>query len=205
MDTAASRHQGGRRPRRLDPRRARSGDRRRRQLWRQENQGRRQAPRGRHLADLKSKFYEYLARQPAVEGSAIVHPPGYCHFGDFLEESYFRQVTAEYLDAEIYRGRTRHRWLPQAGQPNHWFDCRIYNMAVADAYFAAFTADDWANRAKERGIPADLRTPDLFAPKPFQAVALKPVDGATQAGDAPRSIRLPALPNSIVESDPCRR
>ena len=129
---------------------------------------------------LKSKFYEYLARQPVVDGSAIIHPPGYCHFGEFLDESYFRQITAEYLEAEIYRGRTRQRWLPRAGVPNHWFDCRIYNMAVADAYFAALTADDWANRAKERGIPADLRTPDLFAVKPFQTVSVKPVEGATQ-------------------------
>ncbi|MFY0022535.1 hypothetical protein ABTQ05_21640, partial [Acinetobacter baumannii] len=77
-------------------------------------------------------------------------------------------------------------WKQQGGDaPNHYLDCRVYNMAAADAYFSAYTANDWAERAKERGIPADLRTPDLFTPKPFQAVAAKSVEGATQAEDAP--------------------
>jgi len=133
--------------------------------------------------DLKSKFYEYLARQPVVEGSSVVYPPGYCHFANYLDEDYFKQLTSEYLDDEIVKGRTQKIWKQQGGNaPNHYFDCRVYNMAAADAYFSAFTSDDWANRAKERGIPADLRTPDLFAPKPFQAVALKPVE---DAGEAP--------------------
>jgi len=135
--------------------------------------------------DLKSKFYEYLARSALVEGSAMVYPPGYCHFPNFLDESYFHQITSEYLDDEIYRGRPRKVWKQQGGNaPNHYLDCRVYNMAVADAYFSAFTADDWADRAKERGIPADLRTPDLFTPKPFQAVAAKAVEGSSQAAEA---------------------
>jgi phage terminase large subunit GpA-like protein len=135
--------------------------------------------------DLKSKFYEYLVRQPVAEGSTIVYPPGYCHFPLFLDDTYFRQITAEYLDDDIYKGRSRKIWKQHGGDaPNHYLDCRVYNMAVADAYFSAFTSDDWAARAKERGIPADLRTPDLFAPKPFQVTA-KPVEGAVQ-GAAPQ-------------------
>ncbi len=136
--------------------------------------------------DLKSKFYEYLARQPVTEGHAVMYPPGYCHFPEFLDDGYFRQLTAEYLDDDIYKGRLRKIWKQQGGNaPNHYLDCRVYNMAAADAYFSAFTANDWADRAKERGIPADLRTPDLFAPRAFQAVAAKPVESATQAEDAP--------------------
>jgi phage terminase large subunit GpA-like protein len=135
--------------------------------------------------DLKSKFYEYLARQALVQGLSLIYPPGYCHFPNFLDEDYFQQLTAEYLDDEIYKGRLRKIWKQQGGDaPNHYLDCRVYNMAVADAYFAAFTADDWADRAKERGIPADLRTPDLFTPRPFQAVSAKPVEGATEAAEA---------------------
>ena len=41
--------------------------------------------------------------------------------------------------------------------------------AAATAYFASFTADDWACRAKERGVPADLQAPDLFTPKEFRS------------------------------------
>jgi len=53
-------------------------------------------------------------------------------------------------------------------------------MAGADVYFSAFAADDWAERARERGISADLRTPDLFARRPFQALSAKPVEGAVK-------------------------
>lgn len=134
--------------------------------------------------DLKSKFYEYLARQPLIASTSVMYPPGFCHFANFLDEGYFRQLTAEYLDDEIHRGRPRKIWKQQGGNaPNHYLDCRVYNMAAADAYFAAFTADDWAERARERGIPADLRTPDLFAPKPFQAAKARPVEGATEAAE----------------------
>lgn len=138
--------------------------------------------------DLKSTFYEYLARAPIVESNSVVYPPGYCHLPMFLDEDYFKQITAEYLDDDIVKGRLKKIWKQQGGNaPNHYLDCRVYNMAVADIYFAAFTADDWAERAKERGIPADMRTPDLFTPRPFQAASLKPVEDATQAPEPPRS------------------
>jgi phage terminase large subunit GpA-like protein len=134
---------------------------------------------------LKSKFYEYLALQPIADGSSIIFPPGFCHFGQFLDEEYFKQITSEYLEDEVHRGRKHKVWKQRPGHPaNHWFDCRVYNMAMASPYFTSFGAEDWAARAKERGIPADLRTPDLFTPKAFHAVAAKPVEGATEAAEA---------------------
>lgn len=145
--------------------------------------------------DLKSKLYEYLARQAVAQGASIIYPPGYCHFPLFVDENYFLQLTAERLEDDVDRlGRTRKVWKPLTeSTANHYLDCRVYNMAVADAYFSAFTADDWANRAKERGIPADLRTPDLFAPKPFQAASAKPVEGATEAAETPAADPYAAL------------
>ena len=113
---------------------------------------------------LKSKFYTYAALMPIVQGSALVYPPGYCHFGRFLDENYFRQITAEYLDDEVYRGRARKTWKRRNSRENHWLDCRVGNLAAAHAWFTSWTADDWANLAKERGIPADLKEPDLFNP-----------------------------------------
>ncbi len=130
---------------------------------------------------LKSKFYTYAALTPIVQGSALIYPPGYCHFGRFLAENYFRQITAEYLDEESYRGRPRKRWKVRAHRDNHWFDCRIGNSALAHPYFISFTADDWAQRAKARGIPADLQAPDLFTPKEFQS---PPAAGTPAAHDA---------------------
>jgi phage terminase large subunit GpA-like protein len=113
---------------------------------------------------LKSKFYTYAALMPIVQGSTLSYPPGYCHFGRFLDENYFRQITSEYLDDEVYRGHVRKTWKQRNSRDNHFLDCRVGNLAGAHAYFTSFTADDWAARAKERGIPADLQAPDLFNP-----------------------------------------
>ena len=110
---------------------------------------------------LKSAFYSDLALTPVSEGSALIYPPGYCHFGLFLDENYFRQLTAEYVETETYRGRPRRVWK-QSSRENHFLDCRIYNRALAYAYFTSFTGDDWAQRAKER---VAREAPDLFTPR----------------------------------------
>jgi phage terminase large subunit GpA-like protein len=121
---------------------------------------------------LKSKFYTYAALMPIVKGSALIYPAGFCHFGRFLDENYFRQITSEFLDEESFRGRPRKVWKLRAHRDNHWLDCRVGNIAGAHAYFTSFTADDWALRARERGVPADLQAPDLFTPKEFQTPAI---------------------------------
>jgi phage terminase large subunit GpA-like protein len=113
---------------------------------------------------LKSKFYTYAALMPIVQGSSLIYPPGYCHFGRFLDENYFRQITSEYLDDEIYRGQVRKSWKLRNTRENHFLDCRVGNLAAAHPYFTSWTADDWAEKAKERGVPADLKSPDLFNP-----------------------------------------
>jgi phage terminase large subunit GpA-like protein len=117
---------------------------------------------------MKSTFYAYLALNPTAFGSVSIYPVGFCHFGQFLDESYFKQITSEHLVEKKVRGRKQQIWDSAAGAANHWLDCRIYNMAALDAYFASFTADDWARLAAERGIPEDLRKPDLFTPRAFQ-------------------------------------
>lgn len=116
---------------------------------------------------LKSTFYAYVALTAQAEGSMVIFPTGYCHFGKFLDETYFKQITSEYLEQKKIRGRMVQAWVPRAGAANHYLDCRIYNMAALDAYFASFTTDDWARLASERGIPEDLRKPDLFSPRAF--------------------------------------
>ena len=47
---------------------------------------------------LKSKFYTYAALMAMVQGSTLIYPPGFCHFGLFLDENYFKQITSEYLE-----------------------------------------------------------------------------------------------------------
>jgi phage terminase large subunit GpA-like protein len=119
---------------------------------------------------LKSKFYTYLALTPIVQGSALIYPPGYCHFGNFLDENYFKQITSEFLEDEIYRGRSRKVWKPRAHRENHFLDCRIGALALANSYFVGLTLDGWMKRAAQRGVPQDLQTPDLFNPLSSAAV-----------------------------------
>ncbi|MGD0026832.1 MAG: terminase gpA endonuclease subunit, partial [Xanthobacteraceae bacterium] len=121
---------------------------------------------------LKSKFYTYSALSPIVQGSALLYPPGYCRFGVFLDENYFKQITSEFLEDEVYRGRPRKTWKRRGSRENHFLDCRIGNSALANAYFVSFTTDEWALRAKERGLPQDMQAPDLFAVKEFTAASV---------------------------------
>ncbi|MFL9828917.1 terminase gpA endonuclease subunit, partial [Rhodoplanes sp. SY1] len=124
--------------------------------------------------DLKAKHYTYLTREAKFEGGVAQYPSGFCHFGTFLDENYFKQLTSEYLADERYRGRLRKVWKERSGVGNHFLDCRVYNLAAAAAYMASYTADDWARQAKARGIPEDLRTPDLFTPVAFTDAAPVP-------------------------------
>jgi phage terminase large subunit GpA-like protein len=125
---------------------------------------------------LKSTFYAYLGLTAKADGTDLIYPHGFCHFGSFLDETYFKQITSEYLAEEKVRGRKSQVWKIRGHAENHFLDCRIYNMALIDPYLASFTPDDWAARAAERGLPQDMRTPDLFTPRPFGREAKTPAD-----------------------------
>ena len=111
---------------------------------------------------LKGAFYADL-RKDGLRAGAEVDPDGYCHFGTWLDETYFRQLTAEYLAEETYRGRARKVWKLRASErDNHFLDCRVYNLALAEHLgLSSITPAEWAALAKERGMPASER-PDLF-------------------------------------------
>lgn len=110
---------------------------------------------------LKAGFYADLHKKRLEEG-APVEPLGACHFGTWLDDSYFVQLTNEYLaEEDDKKGRPRRVWKQRG--PNHFLDCRIYNLALADYLgLSRMTADDWATLAKHRGVP--LAGADLFAP-----------------------------------------
>lgn len=105
---------------------------------------------------LKGAFYSDL-RKEGLKSGAEVDPPGYCHFPTWLDEGYFRQITAEYLAEETYKGRVRKVWKIRASErDNHWLDCRLYSMALAEHLgLSSLTSDEWAAIAKVRGVPAD--------------------------------------------------
>ncbi len=116
--------------------------------------------------NLKSRFYAYLRREQNRDeaGGEIVTPAGFCHFGDFLPEGYYRQLVDEYIGQAAKGARI---WKARTGE-NHALDCRVLNMALA---FGApvFDLDNrseqfWRDVANERGGAAAIEP--LFRPLP---------------------------------------
>lgn len=118
---------------------------------------------------LKAVFYADLRKQRLAEG-AEVEPVGACHFGTWQDTVYFEQITNEYLADEKFKGRLRKIWKPRG--PNHFLDCRIYNLSLAEYLgLSRMTADDWAVLARDRGVPEEMRASDLFSPPSVQLVS----------------------------------
>ncbi len=83
------------------------------------------------------------------------------HHGDFLDEGYFRQMTAEYLADSKIRGRNVKVWKETG--PNHLLDARTYSRAVAEHLcLTRKTREDWARLARAWHVPVGAS--DLFAP-----------------------------------------
>ncbi len=129
---------------------------------------------------LKGAFYADLRKEGLRSGQER-DPDGYCHFGTWLDETYFRQITAEYLAEDTYKGRARKFWKIRASErDNHLLDCRVYNLALAEYLgLSSITPAEWAVLAKRRGMPAaevSLFTPAAAsAPVPLAAGRPAPV------------------------------
>lgn len=113
---------------------------------------------------LKGAFYTDLHKE-GVRSGKMSDPPGYCHFGMWLDEAYFKQITAERLDDVVVRGQVTGRKWVKSGD-NHFLDARIYNRALAEYLgLSSMTPADWSVLARRRGLPDELSTVDLFTPK----------------------------------------
>lgn len=121
---------------------------------------------------LKGAFYADLNKEAQADGVGLSFPQGYCHFGGWQDEVYFRQITSEYLGTENFRGRVRRVWMVRQGEENHLLDCEIYGAALADYLgVSRMTEDQWKALAAERGVPDTVKMPDMLAPTPLQVQA----------------------------------
>jgi phage terminase large subunit GpA-like protein len=112
---------------------------------------------------LKSTFFTNLHKLGIRSGEAI-DPPGYCHFGDWIDEAYFKQITGEHLRDVVKHGRVIGREWAKTTE-NHFLDCRVYNLALAEYLgLSSMTPDEWAVLARRHGLPDELTTVDLFTP-----------------------------------------
>ncbi|WP_220150764.1 phage terminase large subunit family protein [Thalassospira xiamenensis] len=109
---------------------------------------------------LKSELYANLRKQGARDGQEY-DPPGFCHFGEFHDEAYFKQLTSEFLKETNVKGRVVKVW--HASGPNHLHDCRIYNMAMASHLGVdRFTSEEWDDIVRDRAEPPKGPQGDLI-------------------------------------------
>lgn len=111
---------------------------------------------------LKSELYTYLRLDGRRDGSEV-DPPGYCHFSEAVHDDQFlRQLTAEYLKEEQHRGRTTKVW--KTSGDNHFHDCRIYAMAMAQRMGVwVMTDEEWRAWEAARGRPPEPAQGSLLA------------------------------------------
>jgi phage terminase large subunit GpA-like protein len=114
---------------------------------------------------LKTGLYLDLGKQRLAE-TVDEAPPGYCHFGGWVDEEYFKQLCAAHLEDIKVRGRPAgKRWIDL--RENHFLDCRVYNTALAEYLgISIMTADEWAALARHRGVPPAVTEQTLFTPRP---------------------------------------
>jgi len=134
--------------------------------------------------NLKSRFYAYLRREVEIIDGVSRCQPGFCHFGSFLPEGYFRQLCSEYVALD----KKGHRIWKQREDDNHYLDCRVLNMALAFGGplfdIENRSPEFWRARAIELGLTPDHLAPllsivDERAPEVTPAAALP----QTPAGD----------------------
>ena len=111
---------------------------------------------------LKAQLYGWLRKEGRRDG-AEADPPGFVHTSEAVhDEGWFQQLVAEYLAEREFRGRMVREWVARG--PNHYHDCRIYNMALAARLgVGRMTEQDWRRWVSARCQPAEGQQGDLLA------------------------------------------
>lgn len=134
---------------------------------------------------LKSELYAQLRKEGRKDGAEI-DPPGYCAFGQFHDEGYFRQLVAEHLKDREHRGRVIKEWV--ATGANHYHDCRVYGMALAERLgLSMMTPEQWQRLREQRTRAKPVDQADMFAPGAAPAAARTPKPAAPKRGRRIRS------------------
>jgi len=140
---------------------------------------------------LKAGVFTDLHKEGIRSGKPL-DPDGYCHFGDWLDENYFKQLTAERFEDVKVRGVVTTRRPIKLGE-NHYLDCRVGNMALAEYLgLSSTTPAQWAALARHRGLPDDLTRVDLFTHRPLVAETIEAAADQSPPADAPPATTSPA-------------
>ncbi|MBY2911367.1 terminase gpA endonuclease subunit [Rhizobium leguminosarum] len=116
---------------------------------------------------LKSEFYGNLHKTGLAAGEAK-DPSGYCHFHEELGEEFFQQLTSEYFDQKLIKGKLHEEWKKRR-EHNHFLDCRIIAMAMAEHLgLSRMSPAEWRALRAAREPIVDA---DMFSPAPIKIMA----------------------------------
>ncbi len=105
---------------------------------------------------------------------------GRVHFSEDCGEDYFDQLTSEACVTEVKGYVSRRVWKVLPGRQNHWLDCRVYNLAAAEALsLSALSPSQWVTLQQERCAAAPDGQLDLIA------LANRPAPPASQSAPSP--------------------
>lgn len=91
---------------------------------------------------IKSAFMANLHLSGLAAGE-LVDPPGYPHYGKWIAEDYFKQITAESFSSKLKNGKLIEGW-DVLRRDNHWLDCRVYAIAMAEKIgLSSKSLKDW--------------------------------------------------------------
>ena len=139
---------------------------------------------------LKAEFYGNLHKDGLAAGQAS-DPPGYCHFHEELGEEYFHQITAEYFDQKLVKGKLHEEWKSRRAD-NHYLDCRIYAMAMAEHLgLTRMSKDDWDRLRAQREPVVEA---DMFSADSLKIMAEAPPIEVPRPEPAEPSQNLRTLP-----------
>lgn len=103
----------------------------------------------------KSELYGWLRqhRDPAAENN----PHGWCHFPEYYDSEYFKQLTAEQTVAKVVKGYRRYYW-EKTRERNEALDCRVGNRAMAQLIGIDRWSDEEWERRREMYLTKEIMT-----------------------------------------------
>lgn len=132
---------------------------------------------------LKAELYGNLHKLGLSSGEAC-DPPGFCHFHKGLDQEFFLQLTAEYFDVKLVKGKLFEEWRSRRPD-NHYLDCRVYAMAMAEHMgLSTNTPAQWAMLTARYGMSIEA---DLFSGEARKVSASQAPVGEPKAAEAPPS------------------
>lgn len=110
----------------------------------------------------KSELYGWLRLEKPLDNEPFQH--GYCHFPEYGDD-FFKQLTAESLQARVVKGRKRYEWV-KIYERNEALDCRVLNrVAAARIGIDIMTEHQWQMLQSRMGQTFPTKSsPDPNAP-----------------------------------------